>query len=104
MKVTASEQSESVRDVLCDVCHASTRIEGYGLQFATLCASWGFGSAHDGERYEIHLCEACFFMTLAGLKRERMLGTMFNDDDEDLSDFGLVTRDDFFNDGGSSAS
>ena len=77
MKVTAMEQAESVSDILCDVCGDSTRVEGYGLQFGTLRASWGFGSAHDGERYEVHLCELCFYRTLAGLKRERMVNTMF---------------------------
>ncbi|MBD2840598.1 hypothetical protein ID144_26495 [Pseudomonas sp. JM0905a] len=100
MKVTAVEPIESVSDVLCDVCGASTRVEGYGLQFGTLCASWGYGSAHDGERYEVHLCEPCFFMTLASLKRERMVNTMFSDGNEDLSNFGRVAHDDFFNDGG----
>ena len=60
MKTTAMEQTESVSDVLCDVCGDSTRVEGYGLQFGTLRASWGYGSAHDGERYEVHLCEPCF--------------------------------------------
>lgn len=34
----------------------STRIEGYGLQYGTLRANWGYGAAHDGERYEVHLC------------------------------------------------
>ena len=55
MKVTAMEQTESISDVPCDVCGDSTRVEGYGLQFGTLRASWEFGSAHDGERYEVHL-------------------------------------------------
>jgi hypothetical protein len=103
MKVTAVEPVESVSDVLCDICGDSTRIEGYGLQFGTLRASWGFGSAHDGERYEVHLCEPCFFRTLAGLRRDRMVNTMFSDEDEDLSNFGRVARDDFFNDDGGSS-
>lgn len=103
MKVTVVEPVESVSDVLCDICGDSTRIEGYGLQFGTLRASWGFGSAHDGERYEVHLCEPCFFRTLAGLRRDRMVNTMFSDEDEDLSNFGRVARDDFFNDDGGSS-
>ena len=98
MRVTAMEQDESANDVLCDVCGDSTRVEGYGLQFGTLCASWGYGSTHDGERYEVHLCEHCFFRTLSGLRRERMVNFMFSDADQDLSDFGRVARDDFFND------
>ncbi|MDE3739383.1 hypothetical protein PSH28_22495 [Pseudomonas resinovorans] len=102
MKITAMEQAESVSDVLCDVCGASTRVEGYGLQFGTLRANWGYGSAHDGERYEVHLCEPCFFGTLSGLRRERLVNSMFSDEDQDLSDFGRVARDDLFNDGGNS--
>lgn len=50
MKITATEQTESVSDALCDVCGDSTRVEGYGLQFGTLCASWSDGSVHYGER------------------------------------------------------
>lgn len=103
MKITAAEQFECVSDVLCDVCGDSTRVEGYGLQFGTLQGSWGFGSVHDGERYEVHLCEPCFFRTMADLKSARMVNTMFIDVDEDLGNFGRVARDDFFNDGGSLA-
>lgn len=102
MKVTAVEPVEVLKDVLCDVCGASTRAEEHGLQFRILTASWGFGCVHDGRRYEVRLCETCFFMTLASLKRERMASTMFNDDSEELGDFGLVTRDDPFNDVGGS--
>lgn len=103
MKITATEQTESVRDVLCDVCGDSTRVEGYGLQFGTLRASWGYGSAHRGEHYEVKMCEPCFFRTLLGLRRERTVNFMFSDEDQGLRDFGRVARDDFFNDGGSSA-
>lgn len=104
MKITAMEQSESVGDVLCDVCGCSTRVEGYGLQFSTLHASWGYGSTNYSERYEVHLCELYSFRTISGLRRERMVNFMFSDESQDLSDFGLVARDDLFNDGGSSTS
>ncbi|WP_331001180.1 hypothetical protein [Pseudomonas aeruginosa] len=88
------EQAESVTDIFCDVCGNSMRVEGYGVQFGTLRASWGLGSAHGGECYEVHLCELCFFRTLAGLKRERIVNSMFSASDEGLSRFGLVARDD----------
>lgn len=61
------------------VCSESTRVDGYELQFGALHATWEFGSHHDGERYEMHLCEPCFFRALAGLLRERMVNTMFRD-------------------------
>lgn len=51
MKTTAMEQTESVSDVLCDVCGDSTRVEGYALagiaprheipHLADLCISQG---------------------------------------------------------------
>ncbi|MDH4564427.1 hypothetical protein DM872_02350 [Pseudomonas taiwanensis] len=104
MKIAALEQAESVSDVLCDVCGDSTRLEGAGLQFGTLRASWGCGSAHEGERYEVHLCETCFFRTLSGLRRDRMVNFMFSEEDQDLSNFGRVARDDLFNGGSNSAS
>lgn len=99
MALTSMEQTESVSDVLCDVCGNSTRVEG-AAQFGTLCGSWGYGSAHDGECYVVHLCEPCFFRTFSGLRRERMVNFMFSDEDQDLSDFGRASR----NDGGSSTS
>ncbi|MEB3736474.1 hypothetical protein ULF88_25790 [Halopseudomonas pachastrellae] len=104
MKTMIIEQTESVDDVLCDVCGDSTRVEGYGLQFGTLRASWGYGSKHDGECYEVHLCEPCFFRTISDLKRERMVNFMFSDENPELNDFGRVAQDDFFNDGGGYAS
>ena len=42
--------------------------------------------------------------TLACLRRDRMVNFMFSDEDQELSNFGLVARDDFLNDGGSSVS
>ncbi|GJN55056.1 MULTISPECIES: hypothetical protein [Pseudomonas] len=96
------EPIKSVSDVLCDACGNSTRVEGYGLQFGTLRANWSYGAAHDGERYEIRLCEPCFFRTLFGLRRDRMVNLMFSDVDEDLSDFGRVARDGFSNESGNS--
>ena len=94
----ALETVAKVSDVLCDVCSESTHVEGYGTQLGVLRASWGYGSRHDGERYEVHLCESCFFRTLSGLRRDRMVNDLFNDEAEDLSSFGRVARDDFFND------
>jgi len=35
---------------------------------------------HDGERYEVHRCEPCFFRTLAMLRRERMVNTIIDDE------------------------
>jgi len=98
MNDKASANSRRLRSFLCDVCRGSNRVEGYGSQFGVLRASWGYGSRHDGEKYEVHLCEFCFFRTLSGLRRERMVNTMFDEETKDLRNFGLIARDDYFND------
>jgi hypothetical protein len=95
------DQIESI-SVLCDVCGDSTCIEGCGLQFGTLSARWGYGSTYDGERYEVHLRQPCFFRTISGLRRDPMVNFMFSDENQDLSDFRLVARNDYFNEDGSS--
>lgn len=72
---------EQLADILCDVCMESTK-----LNHAVLSTNWGKESKHDGEQYELHLCEACFFATLATLKREHRVKQMFN---EDFNEAGL---------------
>jgi hypothetical protein len=101
MKIIGSVEVETVTDVVCDVCRCSTRRDAEGHQFGTLRAQWGYGSAHDGERYEAHLCEECFFKTLAYLKQERRTQHLFDEEALDLSDdLGLVARGDRFRDSG----
>lgn len=95
MKIRTVETIEIVTNVICDVCGVSTRVEGYGMQFGTVQARWGYGSQHDGECYEVHLCEGCFFHTLGNLRRERMVNTMFDEQAADMDDFGRVARDSF---------
>lgn len=100
MKIIGLVQAEAVADVRCDVCEESTRLPNGSLQFGTLQSLWGYGSSHDGERYEVHLCEQCFFSTLSYLKQERRVSHMF---EEDLhasgQQFGLIQHNDFFRDG-----
>ena len=88
---------ETQRDICCDVCDANTRVAGYGNQFGSLKALWGYGSAHDGERYRVHLCETCFFGALAYLRQERRIASLFDEKqlDKDIG-FGLIARDDLF--------
>jgi len=83
-------------DSLCDVCGGNTRVPGYGQQCGTLQARWGYGSAHDGERYHVHLCETCFFQALANFRQERRINKMFDEEQPaDDAGFGRVARDDF---------
>lgn len=101
MKILGRVECEAVTDVRCDVCSESTRLANGNLHYGRLEAQWGYGTAHDGEHYEVHLCERCFFATLAYLKQERRTFHLFEDDarpgEEEL---GLVSRNNWFREGG----
>ena len=59
------------------------------------------GTKHDGERYELHLCEGCFFLTIANLKEERRIQNLISDDavsSMPTGELGLVEKDDYFRD------
>lgn len=101
MKILERVEQHAVTDVRCDICDASTRLANGNLQYGTLEAQWGYGTAHDGERYEVHLCERCFFTTLAFLKQERRTAHLFDSaPNSSEADLGLVSRNDWFHDGG----
>jgi hypothetical protein len=96
--IELNEPTQTYTDIHCAVCGDATRVAGYGQQFGTLQALWGYGSQHDGERYRVHLCEACFFATLAYLREQRRIHTLFDDDPpSDDQEFGRVARGDFWN-------
>lgn len=99
MRITQMIEVETVTDIVCDVCGESTHLKTGGHQFGTLKAHWGYGTTHDGERYEVHLCEQCFFQALANLKQERRTHTLFSEDGPDQAEnLGLVARPDYFDD------
>ena len=64
MEIKQLQQVKVITDVVCDVCNQSTELE-----FATLSAHWGYGSTHDGERYELQLCKKCFFLCTGDIKK-----------------------------------
>lgn len=80
MKLTPSGQSEEAGNVVCDMCGSSTRAGEAGLQYGTLHAAWGNGSAHSGEVYELHLCEGCFFSLVSDIKRNRWASVMLEEE------------------------
>ena len=86
METKQLKQIEVITDVVCDVCNQSTKLE-----FGALSAYWGYGSKHDRERYELQLCEKCFFYALLTLKKERRDTFMFDEnfDYSSLDEFGL---------------
>ncbi|MCC4266138.1 hypothetical protein LL240_17020 [Oceanimonas baumannii] len=94
MKITSKQLIDVVTDVLCDVCGESTSQNGqHSPQFGMLQADWGYGSPHDGESYQVHLCESCFFSSLAYLKEQRRGNRMFSKKSvEQKREFGLIER------------
>ena len=95
MKLTQSGQLDVVIDMVCDICGMSPRDDDGELQYGTMQASWGKGSMHCGETYELHLCENCFFAQVAEMKRKRWLAVMFDEEgDAILVDdaYGRVTK------------
>lgn len=88
---------QTFHDIHCEVCGESTRVPGYGQQYGTLEAHWGYGSNHDGDYYCVRLCEPCFFAALAYLRQERRINRLFDDNTPvDNPSFGQVARDDWF--------
>lgn len=65
--------------VYCDLCGDCTTNKNFGSEYAVLEASWGYLSKHDGNKYEIHLCEKCFFLTLDWMKKIRSKNLNIND-------------------------
>ncbi len=92
MKVITKKEIDVVTDVRCDICEKSTSDHGrYSPQFGTLHAQWGYGANHDGETYEVHLCESCFFQALANIKEQRRGQQMFSEQGHEFEpDFGRV--------------
>lgn len=78
MFVIGEVSSQGVIDVICGKCKKSCNIQvfndavgfaaRYNLSYATLEASFGFGSPKDTEHHQLHLCERCYDWLVALLK------------------------------------
>ena len=95
MKIMTKQEVDVVSDIRCDVCDEScSPVEGYDPLYGTLSAKWGYGSTHDGEAYEVHLCESCFFQALASLQEQRRGHLMFSEQGyEPNPGFGRIESD-----------
>ena len=78
MKIIGIEPNEVAIDIRCDGCGKSTKKE-QAFEHATISASWGYESKHDGEHYELHLCELCFYSVLGNIKELYRVNTLFDD-------------------------
>ena len=95
MKIMTKQEVDVDSDIRCDVCEEScSPVEGYGPQVGTLSAKWGYGARHDGEAYEVHLCESCFFQALSNLQDQRRGQLMFSEQGyEPNPGFGRIESD-----------
>ncbi len=67
--------------MLSVMCVVTARQRQWHRNTAHCQPTGGYGSVrHDGERYEVHLCEDCFFETLASLRQSHRSQNMFEDD------------------------
>lgn len=85
MKLTGEDLPGVVIDIRCDACSKRTKkvIHDTDLfEYGTLSASWGYAYQHDSEKYEIHLCEACFFQTITNLKEQRRSAMLFSGEED----------------------
>lgn len=85
MEIRGTRPTEVVVDVRCNRCGRSCRAEvppaWDGFEYGTLRAQWGYGSKeHDGESYELHLCEGCFFGIISEIEHDRFLGALFDEE------------------------
>ena len=93
-----------MKHVFAQIMDGRTADQAFGLKCIkgkyNPSAHWSYGSQHDGERYEVHLCEGCFFSTLSGLRRQRMVEHLFDEESDQTikadAPFGLVERDNYF--------
>jgi hypothetical protein len=64
MKINKSERTYVLAGIVCDVCGKECPEPGvhpgYGPEYATLFAEWGYFSRRDGTKSECDLCEGCF--------------------------------------------
>jgi hypothetical protein len=77
MRTFKEEIRKVLSDVSCDICGKSTTNNiNIGPDYATLESCWGYGSKNDGTKYNIELCETCFFEVLNFIKdkRRKVLG------------------------------
>ena len=72
MKTYKNKTVKVLDRTICDICGKTCTDDFYNNhENATLEAYWGYNSRSDGSKYEIHLCEQCFYDTIAWMKNKR---------------------------------
>ncbi|TCM59174.1 hypothetical protein EC844_1493 [Acinetobacter calcoaceticus] len=90
MEIKKVFATEFTVNPICDVCDRKIQNNSGRLN-----ASWGIGSQHDGEQYDVQLCETCFFSALVHLRNEKKIYHIFDEhfDFSKLNNFGLTLKD-----------
>lgn len=71
MKTYKNKTIKVIDQVICDVCGKVCTDDRYQSEYGTLEAIWGYHSRNDGTKYEIQLCENCFYDTISWMKNKR---------------------------------
>lgn len=72
MKTYKEKTIKVIDQILCDICGKTCTDDFYNNhENATLEAIWGYNSRSDGQKFEIHLCESCFYDTIQWMKQKR---------------------------------
>jgi hypothetical protein len=71
MKTFRDKIIQEIDDVNCDICGKSATTMNIGPAWAELGACWGYGSIHDGYKYDIDICENCFVDVINFIKEKR---------------------------------
>lgn len=78
MKTFKNKTVKVLDQTICDVCGKTCTDDFYhSHENATLEAMWGYGSKSDGAKFEVHLCEHCFYSVLNFIRdqRSKVLGS-----------------------------
>lgn len=71
MKTYKNKTVKVVDQIICDICGKVCTDDNYMSEYGILEAAWGYNSRSDGTKYEIHICENCFYDTISWMKNKR---------------------------------
>ena len=69
MEIRKLVEIEQVVGITCDICNKNCQNDPiYTAEYATLHASWGYGSSRDGDQDQCDICESCYDKVIAFIK------------------------------------
>ena len=91
MKPIEENNSAATTKVSCYACCRTVDADGREMEFGSLIASWGRSSTHEGESYDLSLCDECFFRVLGDLRLQRAIQMNIDSDENYLNAFDRAT-------------